>query len=33
MSGDGFVTNINATAGNTYDSDVLIPLVEEKIDK
>lgn len=32
MSGDGFVTNINATAGNTYDGDILIPLVDEKID-
>ncbi len=33
MSRDGFMTNINATAGNTYDGDVPIPLVEEKIDK
>jgi IS5 family transposase len=31
MSNDGFVTNIKATPGNTYDGDVLMPLVDEKI--
>ncbi|NOR49194.1 MAG: IS1182 family transposase, partial [Methanosarcinaceae archaeon] len=29
-SDDGFVTNIIGTAGNTYDGDVLLPLVDEK---
>ena len=28
-SDDGFVTNIIGTAGNTYDGDVLLPLVDE----
>ncbi|MHA1482610.1 MAG: hypothetical protein ACTSQA_04130 [Candidatus Heimdallarchaeaceae archaeon] len=32
MSDDGFVTNITTTAGNSYDGDVLILLVEEKIE-
>jgi len=32
MSDDGFVTNITTTAGNSYDGDVLIPLVDEKIE-
>jgi len=31
-SDDGFVTNIIGTAGNTYDGDVLLPLVDEKIE-
>lgn len=31
MSDDGFVTNINATSGNGYDGDVLVPIVDEKI--
>ena len=31
MSEDGFITNINATPGNGYDGDVLVPLVDEKI--
>ncbi len=31
MSEDGFVTNITVTPGNTYDGDVLEPLVNEKI--
>jgi len=30
-SDDGFVTNIIATPGNTYDGDILLPLVDEKI--
>lgn len=30
-SDDGFVTNIIGTPGNTYDGDVLVPLVDEKI--
>ena len=29
-SDDGFVTNIIGTAGNTYDGNVLLPLVDEK---
>ncbi|MEN8265311.1 MAG: IS1182 family transposase [Nitrospirota bacterium] len=29
-SDDGFVTNIIGTPGNTYDGDVLLPLVDEK---
>ena len=29
-SDDGFVTNIIGTAGNTYDGNILIPLVDEK---
>jgi len=29
-SEDGFVTNINGTAGNTYDGNLLVPLVDEK---
>jgi IS5 family transposase len=29
-SEDGFVTNINGTSGNTYDGDILVPLVDEK---
>lgn len=32
MSEDGFIANIIVTTGNTYDSDVLISLVNEKID-
>ncbi len=31
-SDDGFVTNIIGTAGNTYDGNVLLPLVDEKIE-
>jgi len=31
-SDDGFVTNIIGTPGNTYDGDVLLPLVDEKIE-
>jgi len=31
-SGDGFVTNIIGTPGNTYDGNVLVPLVDEKIE-
>ncbi|HSQ85297.1 MAG TPA: IS1182 family transposase [Desulfobacterales bacterium] len=31
-SDDGFVTNIIGTAGNTYDGNVLVPLVDEKIE-
>jgi IS5 family transposase len=31
-SDDGFVTNIIGTAGNTYDGEVLLPLVDEKIE-
>ncbi len=30
-SEDGFVTNTRASPGNTYDGDVLLPLVDEKI--
>jgi transposase len=30
-SDDGFVTNIRVTPGNTYDGDILLPLVDEKI--
>lgn len=29
-SEDGFVTNIKGTSGNTYDGDILVPLVDEK---
>lgn len=31
-SDDGFVTNIIGTAGNTYDGNVLLPLVDEKVE-
>ena len=31
-SDDGFVTNIIGTAGNTYDGNVLLPLVDEKLE-
>jgi transposase len=31
-SEDGFVTNIITTPGNTYDGDILVPLVDEKIE-
>ncbi len=31
-SDDGFVTNIIGTAGNTYDGNILVPLVDEKIE-
>ncbi len=31
-SKDGFVTNIITTPGNTYDGDILVPLVDEKIE-
>src|SRR5659263_74670 len=31
-SDDGFVTNIIVTPGNTYDGDILLPLVDEKIE-
>jgi IS5 family transposase len=30
-SEDGFVTNVIATPGNTYDGNILLPLVDEKI--
>ena len=30
-SEDGFVTNIETTPGNTYDGDILLPLVDEKM--
>jgi IS5 family transposase len=30
-SKDGFVTNIEITPGNTYDGDILLPLVDEEI--
>ena len=33
MSEDGFIKNINATPGNSYDGDVLIPLIDEMIEK
>jgi transposase len=29
-SDDGFVTNIIGTGGNTYDGNILVPLVDEK---
>lgn len=29
MSEDGFITNINATCGNSYDGDVLLPLIDK----
>jgi len=32
MSDDGFITNINVSPGNSYDGDVLVPLVDEKIE-
>ena len=32
ISEEGFIANIIVTAGNTYDGDVLVPLVNEKID-
>src|SRR5659263_226349 len=31
-SDDGFVTNIIGTGGNTYDGNILVPLVSEKIE-
>ncbi len=31
-SEDGFVTNIIGTPGNTYDGDILVPLLDEKIE-
>jgi len=31
-SDDGFVTNIIGTGGNTYDGNILMPLVDEKIE-
>ena len=31
MSEDGFIKNINATPGNSYDGDILIPLIDEMI--
>jgi len=31
MSEDGFIKNINATPGNSYDGDVLIPLIDEMV--
>ncbi len=31
-SKDGFVTNIIGSPGNTYDGDILVPLVDEKIE-
>ena len=30
-SKDGFVTNIKITPGNTYDGDILLPLIDEKM--
>jgi len=33
MSEDGFIKNINATPGNSYDGDVLIPLINEIMDQ
>jgi len=33
MSEDGFIKNINATPGNSYDGDVLIPLIDEMVDQ
>jgi transposase len=29
MSEDGFITNINATCGNSYDGDLLLPLIDK----
>ena len=31
-SDDGFVTNVIGTGGNTYDGNILVPLVDEKIE-
>ena len=31
-SDDGFVTNINGSPGNTYDGNILVPVVDEKIE-
>jgi IS5 family transposase len=31
-SDDGFVTNITGTRGNTYDGNILVPLVDEKME-
>src|SRR5664280_1955992 len=33
MSEDGFIKNINATPGNSYDGNILIPLIDEMIDQ
>lgn len=33
MSEDGFIKNINSTPGNSYDGDVLIPLINEKVER
>lgn len=32
MSDDGFITNTQVSPGNSYDGDVLVPLVDEKIE-
>lgn len=31
MSEDGFITNVKATPGNSYDGDVLLPLIDENM--
>ena len=33
MSEDGFIKSINATPGNSYDGDVLIPLIDEMMEQ
>ena len=33
MSEDGFIKNVNATPGNSYDGDILIPLIDEMIEQ
>src|SRR5664280_2815467 len=33
MSEDGFIKNINATPGNSYDGNMLIPLIDEMIEQ
>src|SRR5665811_1029220 len=33
MSEDGFIKNINATPGNSYDGNILIPLIDEMIEQ
>ena len=32
MSDDGFITNTQVSPGNSYDGDVLVPIVDEKIE-
>jgi transposase len=33
MSEEVFIKNINATPGNSYDGDILIPLIDEMVEQ